>query len=226
MRNFCCRCEWAALALLCWTAVLAAGTVEVSFARGVWNEKDFIPVDSPRFHPGGSMLQREDHIVNRTPDAPPEELMRRRYAETYAALVYREPIRGNADIRVRLAFDYSMAPSVVVAPELGRAASGRAEFREHVEVCLFDGGINVWHHTMRDTGPHWRKLAYLKAKFRPGTIHELRLTLRRTRKGVMLNVRCGDREFGCALPDLGPRYYAGIIGSEGVTRFYSFSIRQ
>lgn len=222
MRNFCFRCSLAALTLLCLAAV-AAEHVNVSFARGAWNEKEFIPVDSPRFLPGGVMLQRDDHIVNRTPAAPPEDLMGRRYAETYAALVYRKPLRGNAVIRVRLAFDHSMAPSVVIAPELGRA-NGRAEFREHVEVCLFDGGINVWHHTIRKSGPFWRKLAYLKAGFRPGTVYELQISLRRTGKGLMLDVRCGDREFGCALPDIGPQYYVGIIGSEGVTRFYSFQI--
>lgn len=229
MRNICTLFEVLIFLYIVFTPAFAAGgkNISVSFARKCWNTADFIMVKSPRFAPVGKMIQHDDHIANWVPAGSGEELMTRFYAETFAAAVYKIPVKGTATVRAKMSFDYTMAPSVVIAPELGRSADGKhSEFREYVEVVLFDAGINIWHHSIKNGKPFWRKLAYLKDTFRKNTIYELSLEIRYTTKGIQLAVRCDGREFGCAMPVFWNSYYAGIIGFEGINRFYTFNIMQ
>ena len=134
-------------------------------------------------------------------------------------MLYREPLAAFC-ARVEMAFAERMAPLVVLADEPGRDQAGRREYRGHVEVVLFDRGINVWHHFWnRDRGPHWKKAAHLAFPAEAGRRYALEVE----RQGPALQVRLDQRvlEVGLALPE---RLYAGITGCEGRNRFYSFSL--
>ncbi len=229
MWNICTLFKTIAFFCVLASPVFTAGgkTVDVSFARGHWNPGDFTIVKSPRFAPVGRMIQHDDHIANYVPAGSGEELMTKFYAETFTAAVYNIPVKGTATLRSKMSFDYTMAPAILIAPELGRSSDDRhAEFREYLEVVLFNEGINIWHHTVRNGKPYWRKLAYLKSVFRKNTVYELSLEIRYTAKGIQLAVRCDGKEFGCAMPVVWDSYYAGIVGFEGVNRFYTFRIEQ
>ena len=135
---------------------------------------------------------------------------------------------GNITVSSKMSFDHLMAPLIVIAPELGKSADGKnPELRDHYEVVLFYDGINVWHHRYTDGKPSWYKLAYLKTKYDAKTVYDLQVTLRHTKKGAQMIIKCNGQEFGCAMPVefTAKEYHAGIIACEGVNRFYDFEVK-
>ena len=205
----------------------AAEKFSVSFARGKWNPADFQVVKSPRFDKVENFTQQSDHIANMV---PPELANKASLscADSYCALLTAKKFAGNITISSKMSFDKRMAPLIVIAPELGKSADGKhPELRDHYEIVLYDLGINVWHHRYINGKPAWYKLAYILAPYKPQTIYDLTVFLKHTVKGPQMVIKCDGREFGVAMPVefKATEYYVGIIGCEGVNRFYDFKVR-
>ena len=207
--------------------LMAADIFECDFKPGRWNKADFIEVKSSRWPNINTFRQEADHIVNVCPkDATPQEMVSKRAPETYAAMIYKNPIKGNSEVKAEMSFDYRMAPSIVIAEKPGVSKDKNfPEFRTHYEIVLYDEGINVWRHWFNEKGKQvWRKVAFMKAKVRPGVKYEMEVDIKFTARGPVMTVKVGDIELGYT-DDLLPReYYAGIIACEGVNRFYEFEI--
>lgn len=191
------------------------------FAAGAWNPEDWLPVSSPRWSHEGTWLAEPDHIRNQVPaDATPAEMQGPRAGETYASMLYREPVECALRVRAEMAFDQCMAPLIVLATEPVLEACGRRVYREHVEVVLFNEGINIWHHRWSaQRGPYWHRAAWARFAVDAHT----RYVVEVEREGPALAVHCGMHSVGVRL-DLPERLYAGITGCEGTNRFYAFDL--
>lgn len=212
----------AAVTCLLALAAPARPTVAVEFRRGAWNPKHFITVKSPRWAHRGRWVQEADHIRNAVPkDATPKELLGKRAGETYTSMVYREPVKGPFTARITTSFADRMAPLIVLASRLGKSADGGPEYRQHVEIVLYDQGVNVWRHFYKNGRPSWKKLAWMRLDLKPNVKHVLSVR----RKGALLTVRANDREFGVRVEDLPESLYVGLTGCEGVNRFHDFSLK-
>ena len=205
------------------------GDVQVDFSRGRWDPAQWIIVKSPRLDYCRGFTQRDGWIENICPDVSAEEVFKKHNNLVYSGMVYKDRFKTGACISSKMGFDYRMAPLIVIAPELGRSADGRPEFREHWEIVLYDRGLNVWHHYMTDGGkPAWYKAASLLLRpediYRPNLRHELKVKISKNGKGLrQMTVTCGDyvlQYVDNALPD---EFYAGILGCEGRNMFYDFS---
>ena len=154
-----------AITLACTLGTARAGTVfHCSFARGAWDPNRWMLVKSPRWSHFGGWVQKDDCIENETPaDAAAKDLLGKRAPETYTSMVLKRTFSGNVVVRSTMEFTDRMAPLIVLAPTLGKAAKGRPEYREHYEVVLYDGGINVWHHSKHYKGPKNRERKDRKA---------------------------------------------------------------
>jgi len=201
---------------------MPSGDYACRFAPDGWDEQDWIQVKSPRWdHPGG-WVQRGEHIENRVPpDASPAQLLGVRAGETYSSMVLaRAPVQ---DVRVRavVSFDDRMAPLVVLAGPLGTDHRGAPEYRQQLEIALFDEGVNVWHHTWTEAGgPAWNKAAWWACDLAPATPHELVVE----RRGPNLSLAVDNRRCGCRLEGLPAAVRPGLTGCEGVNRFYEFAV--
>lgn len=212
---------WPALAWLAVAEPIAAATSSWQFTPTGWNPADFILVKSPRWDYLGQWVQKADHLENAVPaGATREELEGKRAPETYTSMVQRQPVTGNVRLATTLAFTWRMAPLMVLAPELGRDAAGRPEYREHFEVCVFNEGVNVWHHTYADGRPSWHLAAYGRFPLQADTRYRLEVE----RKGQRLTIRIDGHEFGYQEDSLPPSLYVGLTGCEGLNRFYDFSV--
>lgn len=202
-------------------SALASETYACSFAAGQWCAEDWLPVRSPRWHWEGAWLQEADHIRNKVPlDATPAALQGERAGETYASMLHRNSAQSSLRVRAELAFDECMAPLITLAAEPVQEGEKGRVYREHVEVVLFDQGVNVWHHRWAaERGPYWSRIAW--ARF--STASGRRYVLEVERAGPDLTVRCADHVLGVrlALPET---LYAGITGCEGTNRFYHFAM--
>lgn len=204
----------------------AAAKVDVSFARGGWCSNDWILVKGPRWDYMHGFVQRKDCIENECPPLSGEEIFRHHAGKVYSAMVLKERAEIGQTVSSEMSFDWRMAPLIVLAEKLGTAVTGEPTFGEHWEIVLYDEGLNVWHHSIRDGKPFWHKAAYLKVPFRRDVRYNLEVKVSRTRKGMKeMVVKCGGQEIGYVDNDLPDSFYAGIIGCEGRNRFYDFKIR-
>ena len=215
-----------AAAVLAGSAAYAKNIFNCSFESGKWDKKEFIEVKSSRWDNVNTFRQDKCHIVNVCPkDATPQEMLSKRAPETYAAMIWKTPVKGKkVTITSHMSFDYRMAPSIVIAEKPGVSKAGFPEFRTHYEVVLFDQGLNVWRHWFKDGKQVWRKVGFLKCDFKPNTKYELQVNIQFTARGPVWTVNCGGHEFGF-IDDLMPKeFYAGIVACEGVNRFYDFRV--
>lgn len=186
---------------------------------------DWRLVRSPRWTYEGHWLQKENRIQNVVPEGcDSKELQGKRASETYTSMVLARQVNGSATISATMSFEYKMAPLIVIAGPLKENGEAYPEYQEHWEIVLWNEGMNVWHHEMRDGKPYWRKAAYVRAAFEAGKQYEMTAKVSFTWKGPMLDVKCGDCAFGCMLPTLPSSYYAGITACEGINGFYNFKL--
>ena len=176
---------------------------------------------SPRWEHFGTVVQMEDHIQNAVPTwVSDKELQSKRAPETYTSMLHNQTFRGNVTIKATMSFDYCMAPLIVIAPKLGQDTSGRAEYREHFEIVLFNKGVNVWHHVYKDGKPSWKKAAYARFSLEPKTPY----TLEVRKKGKQLDISVAGHVFGYLDDSLPDEFRVGLTGCEGINRFYSFEV--
>ena len=213
----------AMLYLLAVTQAATAGTLSWRFTQGGWKPDEWILVKSPRMEHFGNWVQMEDHIQNEVPaGVSPEDMQGKRAPDTYTSMVYARPFAGDLSVSVNLAFSYRMAPLIVLAPELGRDAAGRPEYREHFEICVYNEGVNVWHHSFANGKPSYKKDAYAKFPLKPNTRYTLEVEL----KGKVMSVRIDGHAFGYADESLPTERYLGVTGCEGLNSFYDMTVAQ
>ena len=216
----------AAGVLAFWAAGASAADVDVSFRPDAWSPGDWIVIKSPRWDYKHGFVQKADCIENECPDVSGEEIFRKHNSKVYSAMVHRERAAMGQTVSATMGFDHRMAPLIVISEKLDTTPGGEPVFGEHWEIVLYDEGLNVWHHTIRDGKPFWYRAAYLKAPFTKDTPYNVEVRVSKTRKGVKeMVVKCGGREMGYVDNDLPDTFYAGIIGCEGRNRFYDFKIK-
>ncbi len=194
-----------------------------SFGRSEWNPEDWLIVRSPRWTDVSHWIQNDDHIANYVPDdLKPEDMQmgRDRTGESYISMLLKEPVTGSVRLSTDCVFDGRMAPLIVLSKELTPV------HHEHLEVVLYDRGVNLWHHFYHDGKPSWKLLAFLDLDLAVGKKHTLTADVICTKKGKFLLMGCNGNTFGCRLADdWSDTYYVGFTACEGKNRFYNFSVR-
>ncbi|MCX7049074.1 MAG: hypothetical protein NTX50_26765 [Candidatus Sumerlaeota bacterium] len=193
------------------------------FTSGSWKRSDWTPVKKSKSDHVGGWVQQEDCIANEVPpQATPEELQNKRADETYSSMVYKEKVTGNVTVAATMSFTHKMAPLIVLAPELAEDSKGRKEYAEHFEIVIFNEGVNVWHHFVKDGKPTYRKAAFANFPLEKDT----KYTLEVKKTGKVLTVSVASHTFGYADDSLPDSCYIGITGCEGQNRFYDFTMRR
>lgn len=211
------------------TLILAA-SLSISFAEGQWNKDDFALWKAPRHDYVNDFVQKKDHIENRCPEgATAEDVYRKFCGKVYSVMLYKEKFRIGATISSTMGWDYLMAPIITLAGEPEKNAGGETELRDHWEVCLYNGGINLWHHFYKDGKQQWYKAA--ATTVRKGTSisanekHELKVTIDRDKKGhKYLLAECEGYSIYHQDDALPEEFYAGLNGCEGRNFFWDFKV--
>lgn len=196
------------------------------FSPGKWAKNDFYMARSPRPTMAylGEMIQNKDHIINKTPPLSDEVIFRKHCDKVYACMMYKGSFSGRVEISSKMSFDHRMAPLIVIAAPLGKCSKGLPELREHFEIVLYDKGLNVWHHEYKNGKPSWYKIAFLETDFKPKTVYDLKVDLRKYKKMTRVTVKCNGHTFGFDTTFMPKTFYAGITGCEGRCRFYDFQV--
>lgn len=208
------------------TVVASNQDFKCCFSKGSWRKEDWIVVGRPDWKSdAGGWIQKNDCIENKVPsNATAEDLIVKLAPQTYASMVLKEKCKGNVMISAEMAFADRMAPSIVIASDIGKNEKGEAEYHEHVEVVLFDEGVNVWRHVLREGKSSWEKMVYWKFALKPNTKHTLAISLTQASEGRKLSVSVDGHEMDYLDESLPDTFHAGIAGCEGVNKFYRFSV--
>ena len=199
--------------------------VSVDFSQGKWNRDDWDFLVSSRWDTVGDVVQEADHIVNRTPaGATGTQLEGELCGETYISLMRKEIYEGPLTISSTMSFDYRMAPSLAFGWNPIVNSRGHLEHAEHLELVLFNQGVNVWHHFFRDGKENFHLQSFLRAPFEANTPYEFKASLSFFDKIPQLTLTVGGHTFGYLEPNLPKVFQVGLIASEGVNRFYDFKV--
>ncbi|MBR2427882.1 MAG: hypothetical protein IKB16_14190 [Lentisphaeria bacterium] len=192
------------------------------FAENAWNPDEWMIVRSPRWTDVSHWEQNVDHIANYVPaDLRPEDMQmgRDRTGETYISMLLKQPVTGNAQMATTCSFDGRMAPLIVLSRELGPV------HHEHLEVVVYDRGVNLWHHFYENGKPYWKLISFLDLDLKAGEKCELTTEILFAKKGKFLIMGCNGKTFGCRIADDWPEtYYVGFTACEGKNRFYDFTL--
>ena len=192
------------------------------FKQGSWEPADWQIVRSPRWTDISHWEQHEDHIANYVPaDLRPEDMQmgRDRTGETYLSMLYKKPVTGSIRVETTCLFEERMAPLIVFSREL------TSVHKEHLEVVLYDRGINLWHHFFKNGKPSWKLIGFQDIALEANKPHHLVAEIRSTIKGKFLYMGVDTPSFGTRLAEDWPdEYFAGITACEGRNRFFDFAI--
>ena len=199
-----------------------SGKYYTSFAKNQWDQEEWLIVRSPRWQEISHWIQKDDCIANYVPDdLKPEDMQmgRDRTGESYISMLLKQPVTGNARFSVTCAFHSRMAPLLVLSRELTEV------HHEHLEVVVYDRGVNLWHHFYKDGKPSWKLIAFIDLDLAIDEKHTLTAEMIFTHKGRFMLMSCDGRYFGCRIADDWPEnYYAGFTGCEGRNSFYDFEL--
>ena len=198
---------------------------QIIFKAGAWNEAEWVRYKSARFDYVHGFRQEADHIVNETPiGMDDEELYAHHVTEVYSAMVYPERLKGSVEVSSVMSFDHLMAPVISLNPELEKDENGNYTFHRHLEVVLYNEGINVWHYYWKDGKPSWYLAAFARAPFEPKKRYELKVKVQPGRFYPRMTIECGDVKLGYENAEIPSEFYAGVTGCEGRCRFYDFRV--
>lgn len=187
-----------------------------------WDQEDWLLVRSPRWEACSSWRQEKDCIANNFPEdltAEDTQMGRDRTGETYLSMLYKKAVSGGIRVETTCLFEERMAPLIVFSRELTPV------HKEHLEVVLYDRGINLWHHFFKDGKPSWKLIGFWDMPFEANKKHRLVAELRTTCKGKFLYMGVDTPQFGTRLAEDWPdEYFAGITACEGRNRFFDFSL--
>ena len=166
------------------------------FIPGSWQQNDFLVTRSPRWDYSSSWVQLDDCITNSLPDdMGSEDARTSRIGETYISMLYKQPLCGNIHVETTCSFAYRMAPLIVLSKELTPV------LHEHLEIVLFDRGINLWHHFFHNGVPSWKLLAYQDLHLDANKKYRLTAQLRFSERGTFVFMGVDKPQFGCRLAD-------------------------
>jgi hypothetical protein len=209
---------WAiAIFLIIWTFAQPASVGR--FITGDWWVVGPVTVESVTPAP---TADRHGSVVN--PPAGDKQGYDGRLAHFDTSLRAQFPLRlkpgDSLVIASTMAFAHQMAPLILLTPALAKNAKGQQECSERFEIVIFNEGVIVWRHSLKEGKLAYRKAAF--ASFRLEKDTPYRLEVKKT--GTTLTVSVAGHTFGYtddALPDA---CYVGSTGCEGLNRFYDFSI--
>lgn len=208
-------------------------TKRVDFSEGRWDRSEWFDVRHGEWNRGAPWCQLPDCVMNaHVPGCTDEELFRHHQPQMYSAMLLKERFEAPRSFVCEMRYDHRMAPGFVVADEVAYDDRGRAEFRTFYEIILYEDGINVWRHRrgMNDGKSQIDKVAYLERSFERGRKYAVAVTVKPCkthdgRKSVDMAVTCEGESVGFRDETIPLNFRAGILGSEGRCRFYSFTVR-
>lgn len=193
-----------------------------NFAQGKWDQDLFMKARSPYSDDFGEWVQEPDCIANKIPEGcSPEDGLGPRGEEFYVSLMTRNKIKPGVKVSSHMSFYPQMAPVLTFNNQFRLRPDGDYAFDKQVEVVIYNEGINVWRHFGPGIDPNYVRICYANFELLPDKIYNMEVEI----KDAEMKISVDNRVIGCYVPELTEPFHAGILGCEGLNRFYDLTIR-
>ena len=193
--------------------------VSLKFTPDGWEPAAWTLCKNPTVEHLGKWVQRDDCIENETPADP---ALKTKLDQSLTTMVYNTKFAGNWTATATFQINGS-APGLVIAQDWAPDAQGRPQYGEFYEVIIYEKGINLWHHFATPEGKRTYELAvYSTFELKP----DPRYTVTVKRKGKRLEMTVDGRIVGTTLSALPNEVFLGVLGCEGVSHVYDFTVER
>ena len=189
-------------------------TKSYSFNNNEWLS-DFIYARSP--HTRANVKYKES----------PDGILRSEYnpeinEEDYISVISKKTYGEGTEIKARCSFSGTGAPCLVFTNELGEG-DDFPEYALHFEVCIYAGGVNVWHIIPFPERTH-RPIKPTKIYFEEWDVCQdgVDCTVKFGKKSITVYIE--GREFTVTHEDFPETFRVGFTSCEGPCAFHSFSV--
>jgi len=187
-----------------------------TFQKGAWDTEELLHTYSPMCRDYTQMRQEDDAIAN--------SFNEKLQDYDYIGLALKEPVRGDATVRVRCSFESYGAPLIVLADGVRTDGEGRRLYTSLHEIAAYEKGCNVWRVVTVPDSPErpFCAVGITRETFdvAAGSTVEMTVQVR----GKKIHVTVNDYSFDAELPALPEEYYVGITACEGLNRFYELTV--
>jgi hypothetical protein len=199
--------------------------VKVNFSKDQWDMSEWQLVRYPGTDHKIEWIQHKDCIANSTPqDAEPDDLCEGgKYSSlTHTGMILKQAFKKPTRISSTMSFDHRMAPLIHICKE-PQPNGDMPVLQDRYEIIVFDEGINLWEHYKLDGTIKYRKKLFYSEPLKPKTKYCLQVSVKPRDKKLIISL--DGLKFEVNAPLLGDEYYAGVMGCEGVNRFYDFEVK-
>lgn len=187
--------------------------MNISFAKGQWNENDLILAYSFRF--------TETPVPTQLPDCI-SGIVNPAHREGFdnISLLTHEKYTAGVRATIHCAFEALGCPEIILVPEAESCPDGAVRYGACFETVLYKDGVNVWRHYRDDGRCHWHKRLGAEFPVSENDVHELTVEI----KENYLTFWVDGRKTALRVEDLPERFHLGITMCEGVVRVYDFKV--
>ena len=193
-----------------------------NFANGV-DENELFYAYSPQSRTSNKFICENGYIRNS--EMPIEEGAKRGYHDyEHISLLTKEKYGEGTTITLDCDFKEMGAPLILLTNEL-ISLKGLQSYDRHIEVVVYDKGINVWDIVYAPDKPERRFIAPKKIAFKTFNIENgERVTVSTKILNGALYIECKGEELTVEIPNLDKELYVGLTACEGINKFYSLKI--
>ena len=189
-------------------------TKNYTFGDGAWLS-DFIYARSPHTRKNVKYNTPCDGILRSEYNPEIDE-------HDYISVISKEIYGEGTEIKTRCSFSGTGAPCLVFTNELGEGEDF-PEYRLHFEVCIYSGGVNVWH-ILPNPERVERPIRPTKIYFEKWEVNQsgVDCTVKFGKKCITVYIE--GREFTVSCEDFPEKFRVGFTSCEGPCAFHSFSV--
>lgn len=188
---------------------------EFNFSKDMWNPEEWSYVTTERHPEVTPFLQDACAISNTYYD---EEETR----PQYISMIYNEELTGSFSASTKCSFKSYGAPIIVIADEPTRLEDGTLRYGLHIEVVLYQNGINLWY--IDGTNNTIEQIVREEFPVEANTIRKLNVSVDLDKMWIIVKLDGEKGKHIIPWPKLAnfKKYFVGITACEGINSFYSF----
>lgn len=185
----------------------------IDFKNKDWQNSDLIYTYSHRFTQRSVFVQKDDCIESSVDASMPD-------GYDYIGLLFKDTCPKETKITTECYFHKYGAPLLLIANEVEKCADNTYLLIDYIEIVIWENGINVWKHWVKDQKDSWELLMGVDFDVPCGE----KVVLSSEFKDDMLMIEAQGKKMQVNVKNINDNVHLGILACEGINRFYSIKL--
>lgn len=190
---------------------------KINFSDGLWNPDEWRYVTTA-LHPDVTPFSQDACSISNTYYDEEEN------KPQYISMLYKDELMANFTVSTKCSFKSYGAPIIVISDEPEVMENGTLRYGLHIEVVLYQNGINLWHIDGKNNIID--QIVREEFPVEANCIRKMTVNIDLDKNWIIVKL---DGEKGRHIipwPKLSEfkKFYAGITACEGIDSFYDFEV--